>query len=141
MLHTSANQRRGTALTEAVKKIFKYLKGSKDLWLMYGQEAAKLEGYSDADGSMVEDRRAVSGYAFLINSGAVSWSAKCQEIVSLSTTESKYIAATHATKEGLWLCSLISQLFGLQLLATTLYCDNQSAIELTKDHQFHMRTK
>jgi len=52
---------------------------------------------------MAEDRCATSGYAFIINSGAVSWSAKCQEIVTLSTTESKYVSATHATKEALWL--------------------------------------
>jgi hypothetical protein len=59
----------------------------------------------------------------------------------LSTTESEYIAATHATKEGLWLRSLISQLFGSKLPATTLHCDNQLAIELTKDHQYHARMK
>jgi hypothetical protein len=90
---------------------------------------------------MAEDRRAVSGYAFLIHGGAVSWSAKRQEIVSLSTTESEYVAATSAAKEALWLRSLITQLFGTKLDATTLFSDNQSAIALTKDHQYHARTK
>jgi len=90
---------------------------------------------------MAEDRCAISGYAFIINSGAVSWSAKHQEIVSLSTTESEYVAATHAAKEVLWLRSLIQQLFNSKLNATTLFCDNQSAIELSKDHQYHARTK
>ena len=80
-------------------------------------------------------------YAFLINGGAVSWSSKRQEIISLSTTESEYIAATHAAKEALWLRSLITQLFKLDLAPTVLFCDNQSAIELTKDHQYHARTK
>jgi len=59
----------------------------------------------------------------------------------LSTTESEYIAATHAAKEALWLRSLITQLFKLDLAPTVLFCDNQSAIELTKDHQYHARTK
>src|SRR5260221_11758266 len=59
-------------------------------------------------GSMAENWRAVSGYTFIIHGSAVSWSAKCQEIVSLSTTESKYIAATSAAKEALWLHSLIT---------------------------------
>ena len=90
---------------------------------------------------MAEDRHAISGYAFIINGGAVSWSAKRQEIVSLSTTESEYIAATHASKEALWLRSLIQQLFDIKLSPTTLYSDNQSAIALTKDHQYHARTK
>ena len=42
---------------------------------------------------MNKDRRAISGYAFLIDGGAVSWLSKRQEIISLSTTESKYVAA------------------------------------------------
>ena len=60
---------------------------------------------------MAEDRCAITGYTFLINSGAVSWSSKWQEIVSLSTTESKYVAATHSVKEVLWLCSLLTDIF------------------------------
>ena len=131
----------GPAHWEAVKKVFKYLKGTRELWLTYGRQGSTLEGYSDADGSMAEDRHAITGYAFIINGGAVSWSTKRQEIVSLSTTESEYIAATHTTKEALWLRSLISQVFNITLPATTLNCDNQSAIELTKDHQYHARTK
>ena len=86
---------------EAVKRIFRYLKATRDLWLTYGGAERKLVGYADADGSMAEDRRAVSGYAFIFDGGAVSWSSKKQSIVSLSTTESEYVAATHATKEVL----------------------------------------
>lgn len=100
-----------------------------------------MTGYTDADGSMAEDRRAVSGYAFLIDGGAVSWSSKRQEIVSLSTTESEYVAATHTAKEALWLRSLIGELFQPFIEPTTLFSDNQSAIALTKDHQYHARTK
>src|SRR6266498_1942363 len=126
---------------EAVKRIFRYLKGMKDLWLSYGGQRRELLGYADADGNMAEDRRAVSGYAFLIHGSAVSWSAKRQEVVSLSTTESEYVAVTSAVKEALWLRSLITELFGTNLDATTLFSDNQSAIALTKDHQYHARTK
>jgi hypothetical protein len=90
---------------------------------------------------MSEDRHTLSGYAFLINGGAISWSTKRQEIISLSTTESEYVAATYAAKEALWLHSLISQFFDTTLEPTTLFSDNQSAIALTKDHQFHARTK
>lgn len=133
----------GMAHWEAVKRIYRYLLGTKELWLSYGGVAKELVGYADADGSMSEDRRATSGYAFLVDGGAVSWSTKRQEIVSLSTTESEYIAATHASKEALWLRSLISQVFGPFPLdtATTLFSDNQSAIALSKDHQYHARTK
>lgn len=96
---------------------------------------------ADADGRMAEDCKAISGYAFLVNGGAVSWSAKWQEIISLSTTESKYVAVVHAAKEALWLHSQISSLFGIDIPTATLFSNNQSAIALTKEHQYHARTK
>ena len=100
-----------------------------------------LTGYADTDGSMAEDRHAISGYTFLIHGGAISWSAKWQEIIALSTTKAKYIAITHAAKGALWLHALLSQLFEINLKSTTLFSDNKSAIELTKDHQYRMHTK
>jgi hypothetical protein len=131
----------GMAHWDAVKHIFHYLKDSCEFWLCYGGDGRILEGYANADGSMMEDRHVISGYAFIINGGAISWSAKKQEIVSLSTTESEYVAATYAAKEALWLRSLIYQLFGKALPAMTLFSDNQSAIALTKEHQYHARMK
>jgi len=73
---------------------------------------------------MTEDRRAVSRYTFLINGGAVSWSSKKQELVSLSTTESEYVAATHSMKEALWLHSLLGDVFASVQGPTTLFSDN-----------------
>ena len=124
-----------------MKRVFRYLKGTREIWLSYGGTAKEMEGYADADGSMMEDRRAISGYAFIINGSAISWSTKKQEIISLSTTESEYIAAIYAAKEALWLRSLIFQIFGITFPATTLFSDNQSAIALMKEHQYHARTK
>jgi hypothetical protein len=112
-----------------------------DLCLLYGKTRHVLEGYADADGSMAEDWQAISGYAFLINGGAISWLSKCQEIVLLSTMESEYIAATHGMKEGLWLKSLLSEIFGTFSSPITLFSDNQAAIALTCNHQYHVRTK
>ncbi|KAF7779102.1 hypothetical protein Agabi119p4_3447 [Agaricus bisporus var. burnettii] len=126
---------------EAVKRVFRYLKGTRDLWLTFGGHGDALKGYADADGNMSEDRRATSGFAFIINGGAVSWSAKRQEIVTLSTTESEYVAATHATKEALWIRSLVTQIFDTTLTTTPLFSDNKSAIALTADHKYHGRTK
>jgi hypothetical protein len=80
----------GPAHWNAVKRVFSYLKGTKELWLTYGQTQAEMMGYADADGSTAEDRHAVSRYAFIINGGAVSWSAKRQSIISLSTDRLVY---------------------------------------------------
>jgi hypothetical protein len=79
-----------------------------ELWLTYGKTKQMLEGFADANSSMAEDWHAISGYAFLIDSGAMLWSSKHQEIVSLSTTKSEYIAAMHSSKEAIWLYSLLS---------------------------------
>jgi hypothetical protein len=83
----------------------------------------------------------MSGYVFMLNGGVVSWSAKSQEIVSLSMTENEYVAITHTSKEVLWLHLLLEQLFGPLAKPTILFSDNQSAIALTKDYQYHAQTK
>ena len=75
--------------------------------LGFGKEEKDLEGYTDADGSMNEDHKALTGYTFLIDGGAISWCTKKQEIIALSTTEAEYVVITHASKEALWLCTLI----------------------------------
>jgi len=66
----------GPAHWEVVKRIFCYLKGTMNLWLSYGTTKQNMMGFTDTDGSMAEDRHAISGYAFLIRGGAVTWSAK-----------------------------------------------------------------
>ena len=108
---------------------------------MYGITGNGLEGYTDADGSSQEHRRAISGYVFLINGGAISWSSKKQELVTLSTAESEYVAATYATKEALWLRRIIGEIFKPLEEPVTLHSDLQSAIALTKDGSYHTRTK
>jgi hypothetical protein len=129
---------------DAVKRVFRYLIGTADLCLTFGETARELTGYVDADGSQEVERRAVTGYAYIIDGGAVSWNSKQQELVVLSTTEAEYVAATHAAKEGLWIRSLISELFGKLIditSPTTLFSDNKSAIALAHEHQYHARTK
>jgi Reverse transcriptase (RNA-dependent DNA polymerase) len=126
---------------DTIKRIYRYLAGTLDVWLVYGKTTHTLEGYANADGSMAEDCHAISGYAFLIDGGTISWASKRQEIVSLSTTESKYVAATHGGKEAVWLRSLLSQVFGPFKNPTTLFSNNQSTIALTCNHQYHAHTK
>ena len=87
---------------EAVKRIYKYLLGIKKLELTYGGDKRGLVGYVDADGASQEHRCAISGYVFMIDGGAISWSSKKQELVTLSTMEAEYIAQTHAAKEAIW---------------------------------------
>ena len=139
------SQNPGPVHWNAVRRVFRYLKGTTDLWLTYGtgteMNKREIRAYTDADGNQQEDRKAISGNAFLIDGGAVSWYSKQQELISLSTTESEYVAATHAAKEAIWLRQLIGQIFEPIVDPIPLFCDNQSAIALAKDHQYHARTK
>ena len=125
-----------------VKCIYRYLKLTKDLQLTYGSERHDLEGYTDANGGSQEDRHAISGYAFLIDGGTISWSAKRQELVTLSTAEAEYIAATHTAKEALWLHKLFGDILpDLLHPPMTLHCNNQSAIKLVTTDNYHACTK
>jgi hypothetical protein len=101
----------GWAHWEAVKQIFRYLRKTQKLELVYGGEKRGLEGYVDVDGALQEHRHAISGFIFLADGGAVSWSSKKQELVTLSTTEAEYVAATHAAKEAVWIRRLIGEIF------------------------------
>jgi hypothetical protein len=96
---------------EAAKRVLRYLSGTRDFTLTYGEERHDLIGYTDADGASHEHRHAISGYAFLIDGAAVSWQSRKQEIVTLSTAEAEYVATTHAAKEATWLRRLIFELF------------------------------
>ena len=124
-----------------MKRIYCYLVGTKSLALTFGTRASGLVGYVDADGATQEHHRAITGFAFLINGGAILWGSKKQELVTLSTAESEYVTATHATKEALWLRRLIGEIFRPLVHPTVLYGDNQSAIALTKNGSYHACTK
>ena len=126
---------------EAVKRVFRYLAGTRGHALTYGGERHELTGYTDADGSGQDHRRAISGFAYLIDGGAVSWRLRKQELVELSTAEAEYVAATHAAKEGIWLQHLIHELYDVVITPTTLHCDNQAALTLATTDNFHARTK
>jgi hypothetical protein len=134
----------GCAHWEQVKRVFRYLKGTRTLGITYGGGTTKIVGFSDADwGTGVDDRHSVSSYLFQINGGPVSWSSKKQHIVALSSTEAEYIALTHASKEAVWLRSLLGEIYDDELLdrAVTVFSDNKSAISMVKNNVFHSRTK
>ena len=71
----------------------------------------------------------------------VSWSTKKQVTVALSSCEAEYAAATQATKELLFLQRLTSELGVQRTKPTILHCDNEGAIKLAYNPEFHARTK
>lgn len=126
---------------EAVKWILRYLRGTSNLCLSFGNGEPVLEGYTDADmAGDLDHRKSTSGYVFTFAGGAVSWQSKLQKCVALSTTEAEYIAATEAGKELLWLVRFLLEL-GMQQEDAIVFCDSQSAIDLSKNATYHSRTK
>ncbi|OAE25191.1 hypothetical protein AXG93_925s1020 [Marchantia polymorpha subsp. ruderalis] len=108
---------------------------------MINADVAKLKGYVDADfAGDLDKRRSLTGYVFTLFGCALSWKAHLQPIVALSTTDAEYIATMEGMKESLWLKGLIGEL-GIVQNEVELFCDNQSAIHLTKNQMFHEKTK
>ncbi|GJX19059.1 retrovirus-related pol polyprotein from transposon TNT 1-94 [Tanacetum coccineum] len=95
-----------------VKRILRYIKGTSDVALCFGDSDLIVKGYVDSD------------YAF----------------VAMSTTEAEYVAAAQASKEVVWLKMLLEEL-GLAQEKITLFCDNQSALYLLRNPTFHSKTK
>ena len=125
-------------------RIFRYLRGTVHYELVYKGSLQALTGYTDSDWAGDSTRRSTSGYLFNVDSGAISWSSKRQAIVALSTCEAEYIGQTLAIKEAIWLKTLLNQLLrprDSDPKTTIIFGDNQGAIALAKNAQFHARTK
>ena len=127
----------------AVKRIFKYLKGSASLALKYQKlEADTLIGYCDADwAGDQDDRHSTSGNMFLMAGGPISWLSKKQALVALSTSEAEYVALCTATQEATWLRRLLADLKVTTSEPTVVMEDNQGAIAIAKNPMAHARTK
>ena len=127
----------------AVNRIMRYLKGTLNLSLLYTkQDTSKCVGYSDSDwGGDLDDRKSTSGYLFKISGGPVSWRSKKQSCVVLSTAESEFMALASAGQEAVWVQQLTDEMCNSSMAELTIFEDNQSALQMMKNPQFHGHTK
>eukprot|EP00253_Pinus_taeda_P031332 PITA_31332 len=72
--------------------------------------------------------------------GAISWASKKHPIVALSTGEVEYVAATTTACQAVWMKRMLRSLGQEQAKGTMIFCDNSSAIALSKNSVFHKRT-
>ena len=97
----------------AAKGVLRYLKGTASLGVTFGGgsnssgnshtggRSRAVVGFCDADyAGDVDTRRSTTGYVFLYNGGAISWSSRRQPTVAASTTEAEYMAEAAAAKEA-----------------------------------------
>ncbi|KAJ9542522.1 hypothetical protein OSB04_029028 [Centaurea solstitialis] len=126
----------------AVKRIFRYLKGTPDLGLWYPKDSGfDLIGYSDSDfaGSKL-DRKSTTGSCQLLGGKLVSWSSKKQHSVSTSTAEAEYVAAGSCCAQILWMKNQLQD-YDQQFTQVPILCDNSSAIAIANNPVLHSRSK
>lgn len=154
---------------QAAKHVFKYLRTTMDEGLHFWRPNTRKEitnlplptipndthdcnipkhsapesyGFVDADwGGDTSHRRSISGMAIFLAGAPILYKSRYQPIVSLSSTESEFIAASEAGKLTLYVRSLLDSLNCTQFSATKLYEDNNAAIAMANSSKPTRRTR
>nr|KAJ0210184.1 hypothetical protein LSAT_V11C400173380 [Lactuca sativa] len=126
----------------AVKRIFRYLKGTQNLALWYPRDSAfELFGYTDSDYAGCNlDKKSTFGGCHFLGNRLISWSSKKQTSVAISTAEAEYVAAGRCCAQLLWIQNQLLD-YGIKFSKTPIYCDNTSAIKITQNPVQHSKTK
>jgi hypothetical protein len=113
---------------QAVKRIFRYLKGTIDLGLWYpSKDSFTLKAYSDVDwAGSVDDRKSTSGGAFFLGESLVAWISKKQSSISLSSIEAEYIAAPECCTQVEWMKQTLQDIKIVFEEPTIIHYDNTS---------------
>ncbi|KAG5883528.1 hypothetical protein JTB14_019295 [Gonioctena quinquepunctata] len=116
--------------------------GSTDLGIIYKPGAKEeLKTFSDADhGGDDTTGRSTTGVLSMYADGAISWYSQRQTTVAISTTEAEVVAASEAAREIVWLKRLFEEIIVLRAVPT-LMVDNEAAIKLAENPEYHRRTK
>jgi hypothetical protein len=130
----------------AAKRVLRYLAGTRDWGITYRKitdlpHDNLFHGYSDASFADNEDQTSTTGFVFKSANAAITWNSKRHRDVSLSMMESEYMALSEAAREVMWLRNLYEELGFRQTRPTVLYGDNQGALALAVNPQFHKRSK
>jgi hypothetical protein len=128
------------------KHVFRYISGTWNYGLVYGNTSDSDEivstGYCDADyATNPDDWKSISGYAFMLGGTAYAWSLKKQTTVATSSTEVEYTALAHATRSAVRNRYLLEEIGYGQTNPTVIHEDNQAALALARDPQFHAHSK
>ena len=127
------------------KNVLRYLKGTKNYGLLFprGQSKIVLEAEVDSDyANDQKDRKSYTGYIVSINGTPVTWATRKQKLVTLSSTEAEYVGFTMCAKTIVWIQNIL-MFMGEDLIEmpTTMYCDNESAMQIAKGPVASGRTK
>jgi histone deacetylase 1/2 len=128
---------------ETAKRVLRYLSSTATTGLFFEKcSSFDFKAFCDADyAADVSTRRSTTGFIFLLNGTAISWSSKLQKTVALSTSEAEYMAAAAAIKEALWLKTLFTDLSVPLTGPFNLYVDNQAALKILRNPVTTPRSK
>ncbi|KAJ9682774.1 hypothetical protein PVL29_018656 [Vitis rotundifolia] len=126
----------------ALKRIIRYIAGTLELGLWYPFDThSDVACYTDADWvGNVDDKKSTSGGCFYIGNCLVAWMSKKQNSVLLSTAETEYIAADSCCFQLLWIKQMLKD-YRIDQGTMVVFCDNTSAINISKNPILHSRTK
>lgn len=126
---------------EAVKWILRYLKGTSDFVLHFGDNNVQLQGFTDSDlAGDLDKQRSTIGYTFKFVGVTISWVSRLQYSVALSSAKAEYLALSEGAREMIWLQCLFSDLHCKQS-EYVLFCDSRSAIFMTHNHSSQCHSK
>nr|GEW45790.1 copia protein [Tanacetum cinerariifolium] len=131
-----------TSHLEAIKRIFRYVKGTMHLGLWYPKGSGiETIVYADSDhaGDYV-DQKSTSGICKFMGCCLTSWFLKKQTALTISTTEAEYVSARKACQQALWMKKARID-YGIRLDDIPIMCDDKGAIDLNKNPVQHSRTK
>ncbi|GJW00590.1 retrovirus-related pol polyprotein from transposon TNT 1-94 [Tanacetum coccineum] len=131
-----------TSHLEAVKRIFRYVKGTMHLELWYPKRSGIetiVYANSDHAGDYV-DQKSTNGICTIMGCCLTSWFSKKLTALAISTTEAEYVSAGKACQQALWMKQALVD-YGIRLDGIPIMCDNKWAIDLSKNLVQHSRTK
>ncbi|GJS20076.1 hypothetical protein Tco_0448708 [Tanacetum coccineum] len=125
----------------AIKRIFRYLRGTINWGLWYSKDSAiTLTAFADADHVGCQDtRRSTSGSMQLLRDRLVSWSSKRQKSAVISSTKAEYITLSGCCAQVLWMRSQLTD-YGIGFNKILIYYDNKSTIALCCNNVQHSRS-
>nr|GEY13930.1 copia protein [Tanacetum cinerariifolium] len=131
-----------TSHLKAVKRIFRYIKGTTHLGLWYPKETGiETVVYADSDHARdYVDRKCTSGICTFVGCCLTSWFSKKQTALAISTTEAEYVSAEKACQQALWMKQALID-YDVRLDDVPIMCDNKGTIDLSKNTVQHSRTK
>ena len=129
------NSNPGQAHWKAAKRVFRYLKHTRDFKIVYGSDPSnELIGYYDADmAGCADTRRSTSGSVLIFSGGPIAWRSKLQTLTALSTQNAEYVALCAATTMVIPLRQILQDLGVSVIEPTLLLGDNAGTITTALD--------